>query len=115
MSELLDRQAGLELTDNDEELYAELLSLYLSDTHFDVKELNEIIMKSKEEAAGYIHKVKGASRQIAAKKLAAKGQEIEDILRGKASGNLAPLINDFCDLYIKTKKEISSVLGQDQN
>lgn len=115
MREFIDIQAGLELTDNDEELYRELLSLYLSDTHFDVKELNDIIMKSSEEAAGYVHKVKGASRQIAAKPLAQKGQEIEDILRGKAQGNLAPLINDFCDLYIKTKKEVSSFLEEDQN
>ena len=45
MREFIDIQAGLELTDNDEELYRELLSLYLSDTHFDVKELNDIIMK----------------------------------------------------------------------
>lgn len=111
MSELLDINAGLDLTGNDEELYRELLKYYLTDNRFDVKELHELIMKSKPEAASYIHRVKGASRQICAKKVSEQGQLIEDILREKASGNLAPLINDFCAFYNQTVKEVKKYLG----
>ncbi|MBP5403170.1 MAG: Hpt domain-containing protein [Treponema sp.] len=110
MNELLDTKTGIDLTDGDTDLYKELLNYFVSDTEFDVKKLNDLILESKEQAAGYVHKVKGAARQIAAAPLAAKGQEIEDILRGKAEGNLAPLINGFCALYKDTLKTVNAYL-----
>lgn len=111
MEQILDYITGLELADNDKDLYCELLNFYLTDNHFDVKELEELIMKSSEEAARYIHRVKGASRQIGAKAASEQGQKIEDILRGKACGNLAPLINDFVGIYNSTVKEVKKYLG----
>lgn len=111
MEVLLDTQTGLDLVDNDKELYTSLLEFYLTDNKFDVKELHELIMKSKSEAASYIHRVKGASRQIGAKAASAQGQLIEDILREKTEGNLAPLINDFCGIYEKTVKAVKAYLG----
>lgn len=111
MAEILDTRCGLELADNDDELYRELLNFYLTDNKFDVKELHDLIMKSKPDAASYIHRVKGASRQIGAKAASAQGQLIEDILREKTEGNLAPLINDFCGIYEKTVKAVKAYLG----
>lgn len=106
MNMILNYKNGLDLTDNDEDLYNELLSLYLTETIFDVKILDDLILKSKEEAASYIHKIKGSSRQIGAELLAEKGQQIEDILRNKAQGSLPLLINEFCKLYTDTRNEI---------
>lgn len=115
MEVLLDITTGLDLVDNDEELYRSLLEFYLTDNKFDVKELHGLIMKSKPEAASYIHRVKGASRQIGARAAAAQGQLIEDILREKAVGNLAPLINDFCGIYASTVNEVKKYLGIPQD
>lgn len=110
MSDILDIEKGLDLADNDKELYLELLKLYSTEAKFDVKELNDLIMKSEEEAASYVHRAKGACRQIAAVSAAAKGQEIEDILRKKAEGNLAPLINEFVKLLDETMKAVKKYL-----
>lgn len=115
MAEILDIQCGLDLADNDDDLYRELLKFYLTDNKFDVKELHSLIMKSKPEAASYIHRVKGASRQIGAKAASEQGQLIEDILREKATGNLAPLINDFCGIYEKTLSAVNAYLGTEQD
>ena len=106
MKQILNYLKGIELTDNDKELYYELLNLYLTETKFDVKFLNELILKSKEEAASYIHRIKGASRQIAAEKLALKGQQLEDVLKNKTNESLPLLINDFCKIYNDTINEI---------
>lgn len=115
MEEILDIQWGLNLADNDEQLYRTLLEFYLSDNKFDVKELHRLIMISKAEAASYFHRVKGASRQIGAKAASSQGQLIEDILREKATGNLAPLINVFCGIYEKTLKAVNAYLGTEEN
>lgn len=115
MSEILNIEKGLDLADNDKELYVELLKLYSTEAKFDVKELNDLIMKSEEEAASYVHRAKGAARQIAGELAAAKGQEIEDILRKKAEGNLAPLINDFVKLLDETMKAVKKYLETAEN
>lgn len=107
MENILDINAGLDLVDNDKELYLDLLNFYLTENNFDVKTLENLIMKNEEEAASYIHRVKGASRQICAKAASEKGQEIEDILRKKKEGNLAPLINEFCRIYDATVKAVT--------
>lgn len=115
MSKFLDINIGLDLSDNDEELYKSLLNFYLTENAFDVKELHSNIMKSKLEGASYIHRIKGASRQIGATVASEKAQKIEDILREKDCGNLAFLINEFCAIYNSTLKEINEYLGLKEN
>ncbi|MBQ0163293.1 MAG: Hpt domain-containing protein [Treponema sp.] len=115
MSEILNYEKGLDLADNDKELYTELLKLYSTEAKFDVKELNDLIMKSEEEAASYVHRAKGACRQIGAELASEKGQQIEDILRKKAEGNLAPLINEFVKLLDDTMKAVNRELEKAGN
>lgn len=115
MTEILNTKYGLELVDGDKDLYKELLGYYISDNLFDVKEFEDAVMKSNTDGASYIHRIKGASRQIAAECVAAKGQEIEDILRGKAQGNIAPLLNDFVELYQKTLGAVKAYLAQTED
>lgn len=110
MSEILNTKAAIDFTDNDIDLYKELLQYYLSDNKFDVKYFTDLIVKSKQEAATYIHRIKGSSSQIGAELVCKKGQEIEDILKDKADGNLPRLINDFCEIYIKTQNAVNNFL-----
>ncbi|MGN0739925.1 MAG: Hpt domain-containing protein [Treponema sp.] len=110
MSEILNTKAALDLADNDIDLYKELLQYYLSDNKFDVKYFTDLIVKSKQEAATYIHRIKGSSSQIGAELACETGQKIEDILKGKSDGNLPRLINDFCGIYIKTQNAVSGFL-----
>ena len=115
MAEILITKYGLDLVDGDKELYRELLGYYINDNLFDVKEFEDAVMKSNTDGASYIHRIKGASRQIAAEQVSAKGQEIEDILRGKAQGNLAPLLNEFVELYQKTLGAVKAWLSQTED
>lgn len=111
MSEFLNTANALELADNDADLYKELLQLYENETQFDAEYFSHLILTSKEDAAHYIHRIKGASAQIGAERLHDAGQEIEDILREKKDGNLPALIKNFSALYDGTKKEIAELLN----
>ncbi|MCQ2611239.1 MAG: Hpt domain-containing protein [Treponema sp.] len=111
MSELLlDAQTGLDLVDNDMELYKILLNGFLTDNSFDIEYLQDLYNKNKlDECASYVHRVKGSARQIAAKFLAQKGQELEDLFR-KKNGPLTQFpqqqAKDFADAYEKTKPAV---------
>lgn len=109
-NEYLDVTEGLELTAGDKELYIELLDSYLTENKFDRAELNVLIESGKKaEAANYVHRIKGASRQIGAQKVSSILQEIEDILREKKSGDHETLIDDFVKAYKNTTEEINLV------
>lgn len=111
MSNLLDSKFGIELTGNDIDLYKELLQLFLDQTEFDVKKFEELFIKSKENSKSYIHRIKGAARQIGATTLAEKGQFIEDVLNQKQQGSLPYLLNEFCKTYESTIKEVKQFLN----
>lgn len=96
------------MIDNDESLFAILLEGFLNDAQFDKARLTQLIKQKKfEEAASSVHRVKGAARQLCAQQLASKGQELEDILRGKTDGNAALKAKEFFSLYDKTCKVMS--------
>ncbi len=97
--EIFNRSKALEMVDNDEELLNILLSAFL-ETEFNINHLVALINDKKyEEAASYTHRVKGAGRQIAALRIAASGQALEDVLRRKTSGNIKELVHQFNEDY----------------
>lgn len=68
--ELFNKKKALDLVDNDQELLKILITAFL-ETEFNPAYFKELVLEKKfEEAASYIHRVKGAGRQLAAEKIA---------------------------------------------
>ena len=116
MEEFLDIEEGLSFLDGDKDLYKMLLDAYVDENKFDPAELKALVQKKEFEAAAKIvHKTKGASYQIGAKKMGDQAQTLEDILRSKVQPDasqrspeeMAQLANDFCDAYQKCLEEVS--------
>ena len=96
---VLNMTAALELVDGDKELYAMLLDAFLT-TPFVCATLDGYLAaQNTEEGARYVHAVKGAARQIGLERLAAAGQALEDVLRGKATGDTAALTDAYTAAY----------------
>ena len=109
--QILDVKKAMDMVDNDESLFTILLEGFLTDAQFDKDRLAELIKQKKfEEATSSVHRVKGAARQLCAEQLAAKGQELEDILRGKTDDDAALQAKECFDLYDKTRKIMSDEL-----
>lgn len=97
---ILNSENGLNLVDNDMELYKVLIDTFIADSKFSADELNSLVAKGEmKEAASYVHAVKGAGRQLGAERLAFVGQKLEDALRGKAEGDVAKLCEDVAREY----------------
>ena len=101
--ELFNKKKALDLVDNDQELLKILITAFL-ETEFNPAYFKELVLEKKfEEAASYIHRVKGAGRQLAAEKIAYSGQVLEDILRKKTNGNLNDSFKEFYKSYLEAK------------
>ena len=85
--ETLDLSAALDLLGGEKELLVELLKAFVSGDRLDGAKLERLeALPDKGEAAKYVHFYKGAARQLAAQKLSASGQALEDVLRGRKAG-----------------------------
>lgn len=105
--QIFNKTAALELTDNDEDLLNILISSFL-EVEFSMEELNKLISaRNFEEAAAYVHKTKGAGRQLCMEKLAESGQNLEDVLRGKKEGNIQELSEIMNKDYQEAIKAVS--------
>lgn len=108
---ILNIHSALEMVGNEKELLTELLSSFVNDTPFELKKLHELINSSKlEEAAKYVHYYKGAARQIGAEAMAATGQALEDVLRGKKTGNIEQLSIEFSNIFATTQEAVNDSL-----
>lgn len=115
-SNLIDLREALDRLDDDMGLYMILVDAFLQDTVFKDERLRELEVafrssNSKEslEAAQYIHRLKGAARQLGANPLAAEAQKLEDIFRNKGTVNLQDtetLVEVILDLHKKTVEEL---------
>lgn len=114
MSEIFNKKIALEMVGDDSELLSILVQAFLS-VEFSPEKLNELVLSKKNaEAASYVHRVKGAARQLAMEKLAQTGQKLEDVLREKNTGEvqeLQKLIDDFCECYAESLKTIQKEAG----
>ena len=114
MSEIFNKKIALEMVGNDSELLSILVQAFLS-VEFSPEKLNELVLSQKNaEAASYVHRVKGAARQLAMEKLAQTGQKLEDVLREKTTGEvqkLQKLIDDFCECHAESLKTIQKEVG----
>lgn len=114
MSEIFNKKIALEMVGDDSELLSILVQAFLS-VEFSPEKLNELVLSKKNaQAASYVHRVKGAARQLAMEKLAQTGQKLEDVLREKNTGEvqeLQKLIDDFCECYAESLKTIQKEVG----
>ena len=120
--ELINLQEALERLDNDLDLYMILVDAFLQDTVFQADRMRELEKDFRNspsgeclEAAQYIHRVKGAARQLGANHLATEAQKLEDIFRRKEKGHLhdgvdgvdtTALVEEVLELYVKTIEEL---------
>ncbi len=107
MAEILNLKSALEMVGGETDFLKELLKAFLEDKCFDpfhLKNLEE--QEDKTEAAKYVHYFKGAGRQLGAELLGEAGQELENILRGKTSGNIEESTKNFVSIYTKTMDAI---------
>ena len=110
MTEIFNKSSAMEMVGNDEELFSVLLQSF-ADVDFSPDTLSSLIKsEKKEEAASYVHRVKGAARQLALEKLAQSGQLLEDVLREKQTGNTDSLKEDFCRCYTESLAVIKDEL-----
>ena len=115
-SNLIDLREALDRLDDDMGLYMILVDAFLQDTVFKDERLRELEVafrrsnsKERLEAAQYIHRLKGAARQLGANPLAAEAQKLEDIFRNKGTVNLQDtdrLVEVILDLHKKTVEEL---------
>lgn len=114
MMQILNTAAAKEMVDNDMSLYRILLESYINDKVLDEKKLSELEnAEDTTEAAKYVHYFKGAARQLGAEVLAEAGQNLEDVLRGRAQGSIEQLNKAFIESYRTAvdamKKEFESI------
>lgn len=106
-SKVFDRSSALELVDNDEELLQILIDSFLNENKFEKSELEKLISAGKmSEAASYVHATKGAARQLCMEKLKTSGQALEDVLRGKATGDIPILTARMLEDYEEAVKSL---------
>ena len=90
--QIFNTSKALELLDNDKDLLGVLVDSFLGE-EFSLEEVKRLVGSKKFlEAASYVHKTKGAARQLCMEKLCESGQNLEDCLRGKTEGNI-PLLS----------------------
>lgn len=120
-SNLIDLREALDRLDNDMGLYMILVEAFLQDTAFKDEKLRELevafrksISKESLEGAQYIHRLKGAARQLGANPLATEAQKLEDIFRNKVKDYETPqdttdLVELILDLHKKTVEELKKL------
>ncbi|MBQ6567564.1 MAG: Hpt domain-containing protein [Treponema sp.] len=110
--ETLDISSALEMLGGEKELLMELLTAFVSGERLDGAKLERLeAQPDKTEAAKYVHFYKGAARQLAAQKLAASGQALEDVLRGKKTGDIAALNKAFLSDYEEAVEAVEASLA----
>ena len=108
---ILNTLAAKEMVDNDLELYRILLESYINDKILDEKKLLDLENSAdKTEAGKYVHYFKGAARQLGGEELGEKAQRLEDVLKGKATGNIEELNKEFIEIYKITVEAMKNEL-----
>lgn len=113
MKAVLSTEVGLDFVDGDRELYISLLETYIEDNQFDKKKLLDLVNAVKwEEAQARVHRLKGASAQIGAQRLANTTLLLERVLTGKEEGDAQELVRQTAAQFEETLSAIRAVLVQ---
>lgn len=117
--EIINKEEGLLFVDNDLELYKILIESFLYDNSFQLDTMESLVeqanpedFKSMETAAKYVHYMKGAAKQLCAKALSTEAEKLEQILRGKETGDVLAIKDKVKELYIETVKQLENILKE---
>ncbi len=109
--EVFDRKKALEMLEGEEDLLVELEKAFVM-KKFDRVHLEKLAGRNALiEAAAYVHSFKGSARQLACGPCAQAGQNLEDCLRGKLSGDIDFLMDAFIGEFDRAINAIASDLG----
>jgi HPt (histidine-containing phosphotransfer) domain-containing protein len=104
---LLNTTSGLDMLGGDKSLYKMLINSFLTETPFDEHHLDSLITAGKNEEAGsYVHRCKGAAGQIGAELLYDAARTLDDVLKGRKTGDIPSLRVQFLDIYKETVKAL---------
>lgn len=107
--QIFNMKKALDLVDGDKSLLGILIESFLTESRFDRRELLNLVSEKKfEDAAGYVHAVKGAARQLCLEKLQKSGQNLEDVLRGKSKGDISSLEEEMAKDYKEAAEFLKS-------
>ncbi len=110
--QILNKEKALELIDGDMEIYQMLIEAFLGEEFIPEKVAQFVADGKNLEGASYVHKVKGAARQLCAERLAFAGQKLEDVLRGKSEGDISSLCEEVESEYKKAIEAAKEALSQ---
>ena len=110
-TQVLNIQSALEMMGDDKDLLKELLTSFVTETIFEEQKLLDLeAQPDTTEAAKYVHLFKGGGRQLGAERLGESGQALEDVLRGRKTGNIPELTKAFVSDYKLTVAAVKDAL-----
>ena len=100
---ILNEDEAIERFGGDAELYEEILSMFINEPQFSLREVQQYIINGKNpEAASRVHRLKGTAGTIGAENLYKAAAEAESVLRGKTEGNIDALLLQVSKYYTET-------------
>lgn len=110
---VLDTDLGLKNMGNDQELYKQVLDIYLAENSNLNEELSKAIYQKKyEDASKMVHKIKSSSGSIGANNLYGSAVSLQRALDEENEREIPSLEEKFCSLLIKLLGEIRSIRGE---
>lgn len=110
---LLDQVDGLRRMGNNKKLYQVVLAEYLEENKGVAELLDKALREENyKEAVQIVHKNKGGSGNIGAKKLHAAAAALQKALEGGMGDNAAALKDEFADMLDKLLKEIERIIAE---
>ena len=110
---VLDTDLGLRNMGNDQELYEQVLDIYLAENSDLNEELSKAIYQKKyEDASKMVHKIKSSSGSIGANNLYESAVSLQRALSEENEREIPSLEEKFCSLLIRLLGEIRSIRDQ---
>lgn len=110
---LVDKQEALLCLDGDKELYIDIIKMFFEDPQFSKEELDSLLAENNiKEAEEKVHLLKGIAGTLGAKALFASSKELDDVLKGRETGDIPSLKTQMFTLFDQTYEELKKVLAE---
>ena len=107
---LVNVEEAMARVDNDKELYNDLLTMFFEDPQFKPEDLDKLVTEGKiQEAEKLVHLLKGIAGTLGAEKLFSASQSLDEILKGKAEGDIVAGKDNVNALFAETCEELKKV------
>lgn len=92
------------------DLYDELALMFIDQPQYTNAKLLELVEKGlNEQAESLVHQLKGIAGTLGAEQLFDAAKELNDVQKGKATGNISELVSKLTDTFDKTIKEFNEI------